>query len=104
MYKYVKAGCKDGPRLFSVLPTARKKGNRHRRFCLNIRKHFFSHAGDSVLAQVAQGGCGDLGDVQKPSGHGPGQPALGRPAQAGLDKTPSRGPFQPQPFCDSVNT
>ena len=31
----------------------------------------------------------------------PGQPALGGPARAGgLDKTTSRGPFQPQSFCE----
>jgi len=31
------------------------------------------------------------------------QPALGDPASAGgLDWVTHRGPFQPQPFCDSV--
>lgn len=41
--------------------------------------------------------------VQKPSGHGPEQLALGSPAWTrGLDKVTSRGPFQPQPYCDSV--
>lgn len=38
-----------------------------------------------------------LGDLQKLSGHGPGQPASGDPCLKG-----SRGPFQPQPFCESV--
>ena len=39
-------------------------------------------AEDRALAWVAQGGCGIslLGDLQKPPGHGPGQPALGGPA------------------------
>jgi len=38
--------------------------------------------GDHALAQVAQRGCGvsHSGDIKKPSGHGPGQPALGDPA------------------------
>lgn len=37
---------------------------------------------DGALAQVAQGdfGVSHLGGIHKPSGHHPGQPALGRPA------------------------
>ena len=73
------------------------------------------HTGDSLwtlfycehhwaLAQVAQRGCGVslLGDIQKPSGHGPGQLALGGPAWAGvlLDQMTSRGPSQPPPLCN----
>lgn len=43
-----------------------------------------------------------LGDTEQPSGHGPGQPALGDNALAGtLGQMTSRGPLQPQPFCDS---
>lgn len=46
-------------------------------------------------SQVAQGGCGVLGDGWKPSGQGPAQP-LGGPAWAGgSDLTTSRGPVQP---------
>ncbi|KAK4807202.1 hypothetical protein QYF61_024322 [Mycteria americana] len=46
VYKYLKRGCKDdGARLFSVVPSDRTRGNghkqKHRKFCLNIRKHFF---------------------------------------------------------------
>jgi len=42
------------------------------------------------------------GDIQKPPRFGHGQPALGGSASAGrLDKMTFRGPFQPQPFCDS---
>ncbi|KAK4823748.1 hypothetical protein QYF61_006017, partial [Mycteria americana] len=50
---------------------------RNRTFPLNIRKHFH-HEGDRALAQVALRGCGvsHLGDIQKPSGHSPGQPPL----------------------------
>ena len=50
----------------------------------------FDCVGDQPLAQVVQGGCGVsiLGDIQKPSGHGPEQAALGGPAWAGgLDQS-----------------
>jgi len=46
-HKYLKGGCKeDRARLFSAVPMGRTSSNAHklklRRFCLNIRKHFFS--------------------------------------------------------------
>ena len=46
MYKYLRGGCKeDGPRLFPGARRDRTRGNghklKHRRCCLNIRKHFF---------------------------------------------------------------
>jgi len=45
VYKHLKGGCKvDGARLFPVVPSARTRGRghtlKHRRFPLNIRKHF----------------------------------------------------------------
>ena len=45
--KYRKGGYKeDGARLFSVVPSDRTRGDghkvKHRRSCLNIRKHFFT--------------------------------------------------------------
>jgi len=47
VHKYAKGGCKeDGARLFPVVLSDWATGGRHklkrRRFCLNIRKHFFT--------------------------------------------------------------
>ena len=66
---------------------------------------FFYCEGDQALAQVSQRGCevSIIGGVQKLPGHGPGKHALGCPPWVGwLNQTTSRGPLQPQPFCDSV--
>jgi len=46
IYKYLEGGCKEGrARLFAVVPSDRTGGSghklKHRRFPLNIRKHFF---------------------------------------------------------------
>jgi len=72
--------------LLSVVPSDRTKGNgqklTHRRFCLYSRKHFVYWEGDRALAQNDEGGCrvSVLGDIQKPSGRGPRQLAIGGPA------------------------
>ncbi|KAK4830304.1 hypothetical protein QYF61_009809 [Mycteria americana] len=104
-YKYLKGECKeDGARLFSVVPSGRTRGSGHklkqRRFPLNIRKHFFTVRVTEHWHRLPRDFVSILGDTQKPSGHGPGQQALGGPSVAGvLDQMNLRGLFQPQPFC-----
>lgn len=45
VYKYLKGRCKEyGKRFFIIVSNNRTRGNKlkHRRFLLNIRKHFFN--------------------------------------------------------------
>lgn len=93
--------------LYTVSIIDRTRGAGHKLKCiwlpLNIREHFFYWHWE--LAQVIQGGCGvsNLGGIQKPPGHGPGQVALGGPAWAQeLDQITSRGRVQAQLLCESV--
>jgi len=75
-YKYLKGGCQeDGARLFSLVPSDRTRGNRHKlkhgTFHLNMRKNFFTlRMTEPALEQAAQRGCGVSfsGDVQDPPG------------------------------------
>jgi len=98
VYKFLKERYKQGARFFTGVSSDRTRGNRqrlkHKRFHLNVKETLFHCEDDRV--QVAQQGCGvyTLGDIQKLSGYGPGQPAFGDPTQAGeLDQVISRGPF-----------
>ncbi|KAK4829453.1 hypothetical protein QYF61_004671, partial [Mycteria americana] len=76
----------EGARLFSVMSCDRTRGNGHKwkykKFHLSIRKSLFYCDGDRTLKWVAQRSCGAciLGDIQNPTGHGPGQPAVVHPA------------------------
>lgn len=75
----------------------RSRGDKwtHRRFLLNIRKHF---QGNQALAEVTQTDCVSLWDTHKSSGCGM---ALGDPSwTGGLDQRIPRD--QPQPLCSSV--
>jgi len=71
-----------------------------------MRKNFFTLRVMEHWNRLPKEVCGVSfsGDIQDPPGQGPMQPALGDPASAGgLDSMAHRGPFQPLPFCDSVN-
>lgn len=68
----------DRAKLFSVVPSARRRGNVHKLkqwgFPLTYK---LRSDGNGALAQVARRGCGAsiAGDIQKQPGHGPGVPA-----------------------------
>ena len=94
--------CDPRESLFRIRGTIHGHQLKHRRCHLNIRKHFFTvrvtEHWHRLPKQVVE--SPSLGDIQKSSGHSPGQPGLGDPAWAvGLDQVTSRGPFQ---LCDSV--
>ena len=84
VYKYLKGGMHRGQRqaLFSDDQRQDKRRWAHSETQEVPSEHqetFLHREGDQVLGQVAQGRCrvSILGDIQKPSGHSPGQLALG---------------------------
>lgn len=105
-YKYLNRGGKeDRPRLFSVMPSDRIRGNEHTlkygTFPLNIRKHYFTVKVTKHwyrLPRKVFQGASILRDIQKLFGHGAGQPAW----EEGLYQLTSRGSFKPQWYCGSV--
>ena len=72
VHRYLK-GAEDGARLFSVVLSARIRGNGHRGFPLNTRIHFCAVWVMVHWHRLLR----DCGDLQKPPGHGPGCSALG---------------------------
>jgi len=60
-YKYLKGGCQeDRARLFLVVPSDRKNGNRHKlkHTKFQLKEELLSFEDDRALEQAAQGGCG----------------------------------------------
>ncbi|GAB0184084.1 mitochondrial enolase superfamily member 1 [Grus japonensis] len=62
VYKCLMRGYKeDEPRLFSVVPSDRTRGNehqlKHRRFSLNIRKHFFTVRVTALCGDLVEAHC-----------------------------------------------
>lgn len=91
-------------RLHAVVFRIRDNGHKlkHRKVCehqetlFNVRVTEQCHRLASVCCVCV------TEDIQKPSGHHPGQLTLDGLAKAdGLGQTISRRPFQPQPFCDT---
>ena len=87
MYKYLTGGNEDeGARLFSVMPSDKTRGNghklKHRRFPLNIRKHFCTvgviEHWNRLPTEVAE--SPSLKILKKTTGCSPEQPAVVNPA------------------------
>lgn len=98
-------------RFFPMVPSDRPRGNglnlKHGRFHLNIRKLFSTMRITEHCSRFPRNFMESNSSLQilKKSGYGPEHPILGGPAWARqMDKITSRGPFQPQPWCDSVKT
>ncbi|GAB0206646.1 mitochondrial enolase superfamily member 1 [Grus japonensis] len=89
-YQYLKGGClEDGARFFSVVPSDRTRGNRHklehRKFHLNMRKNFFTvrvtEPWDRLPREAVE--SPSLERFKTHLGRHPVPPALGDPALAG---------------------
>lgn len=99
--KPVKGKCKkDTAKLFSEVARDKIRGNwhkrKHRRFLLNIRKNTSLLWGWPITDTHCPG--------RLLSGHGSGQLALGDCVSRGLNQMTSKGPFQPQPFCEVLQS
>lgn len=77
-------GCKDGARVFSMIPSERTRGNGHKQQEIpsDKKKILFYSEGGQALEEVAQKGCGAsiFVDIKIPTGHCAGQPALAEDA------------------------
>jgi len=88
--KYLKGGCQeDGAKLFSVVPSCRTRGNRHKlknkKFQLNTRKNFFTLRVMEHWNRLRRGMVEPPSlEKENSSGCGPVQPALGDPTLAGM--------------------
>ena len=86
VFKYLKGGCKERARLFSVVLSAKTRGeegtNWNTESCLTIRRHFCAvrmmECRHRLLTLWSV-----LRDLQEPPRCGPGPPALGASAWAG---------------------
>lgn len=107
-YEDVKGVCKDGTRLFSIMPSDRTRGNGHKlkcsRVCLNIRKHFSGRMSEHhyrLCREIVEAPPPPPEILKKSPRHSPVQLALGVPTwQAWLNQMTSRIPFLAEPFCD----
>lgn len=98
----------DGAWLFSVVPSDRARGNRHklerRGFHMNMRKKILYCEADRASAQASQPGCrfSIPGDIQNLPGCLPVSPAVGNLLWQGAGLGyPQRSP-PTHVFCDSL--
>ena len=95
------------PLFFPVVPCVRQRGNghklEHRRFPLNTRQHFFSLCSLKTGTGCPEELCEPLPwRSPKAAWTWVWAPYCGCPCWAGVGPGGPRGPFQPQPFNESV--